>query len=204
MNKSILISVRPEYAVNILNGKKTLELRKSVPKDFVGWVYMYVTKGKPELFNNKLIGDGYVILEKKLGNLKYRLDFDNPLNAKVVARWWHDEFTQIRLDILRGLNDGYTLVGSGKEKDLCLSFKEIFDYLKPKKRGYAWHIKKLEIFDKPLELSEFYRRIDGLDEDGGFMLNSLKDGELVSIPQLKAKYLVSKAPQSWQYVWVKS
>ena len=47
--KEIVISIRPEYALNILNGSKTLELRKSVPKGYVGWVYGYVTKGKPYL-----------------------------------------------------------------------------------------------------------------------------------------------------------
>ena len=43
--KAILLSIRPEHALNILNGDKTLELRKRVPKDFKGWVYVYVTKG---------------------------------------------------------------------------------------------------------------------------------------------------------------
>lgn len=50
--KSILLSIKPEYALNILNGSKTLELRKSIPKDIDEiikqqggiWVYMYVTK----------------------------------------------------------------------------------------------------------------------------------------------------------------
>ena len=50
MSKSIMISIKSEHVVNILNGKKTLELRKSVPKDFVGWVYIYVTKAKPYLY----------------------------------------------------------------------------------------------------------------------------------------------------------
>ena len=44
--KAILLSINPEHALNILNGKKTLELRKRVPKGFIGWVYVYVTKGK--------------------------------------------------------------------------------------------------------------------------------------------------------------
>ena len=44
--KALLLSVRPEHAIKILNGEKTLELRKGVPKGFEGWVYVYVTKGK--------------------------------------------------------------------------------------------------------------------------------------------------------------
>ena len=30
--KSILISIRPEYAGKILNGEKTIEIRKTIPK----------------------------------------------------------------------------------------------------------------------------------------------------------------------------
>ena len=49
MNKELMISMKPEHAVNILNGKKTLELRTWIPRGYVGWVYVYVTKGKPYL-----------------------------------------------------------------------------------------------------------------------------------------------------------
>ena len=44
MTKSLMLSIRPEHLVNILNGNKTLEIRKTVkPKDFIGWVYIYCT-----------------------------------------------------------------------------------------------------------------------------------------------------------------
>ena len=46
MEKELMISIQPKHLVNILNGFKTLELRKTVPKDFKGWVYIYCTKGK--------------------------------------------------------------------------------------------------------------------------------------------------------------
>ena len=44
MTKSLMISIQPEHAYNIINGKKTLELRTWIPKDY-GWVYVYVNKG---------------------------------------------------------------------------------------------------------------------------------------------------------------
>jgi predicted transcriptional regulator len=31
--KALILSVRPEHAINILNGKKKIEIRKSVPKE---------------------------------------------------------------------------------------------------------------------------------------------------------------------------
>ena len=47
MKKSILISIRPEWVAKILNGKKTIEIRKTMPKcDLPIDVYIYVTHGQ--------------------------------------------------------------------------------------------------------------------------------------------------------------
>lgn len=47
--KKILISIRPEWVVKILNGEKTVEVRKTAPKcDFPCEVYIYCTKGKKD------------------------------------------------------------------------------------------------------------------------------------------------------------
>ena len=35
--KAIVMSIQSQHAYNILIGNKTMELRKRVPKDFVGW-----------------------------------------------------------------------------------------------------------------------------------------------------------------------
>lgn len=51
--RAVLMSIRPEHLVKILNGNKTIEVRKAVPKDYIGWVYLYCTKGKPYLYKNK-------------------------------------------------------------------------------------------------------------------------------------------------------
>ena len=88
--KVILMSIQPKHLVNILNGKKTLEIRKSVPKDFKGWVYIYCTKGKPYLYKNK--GIWFVSYE----NLNIPLlDIDFRHNGKVVARFWFDDYDDI-------------------------------------------------------------------------------------------------------------
>jgi len=47
MEKQLLISMKPEYALAILQDKKTLELRNWIPKDFKGWVNVYITKARP-------------------------------------------------------------------------------------------------------------------------------------------------------------
>ena len=50
--KAILISIKPKYVADILNGKKTIEIRKTMPKcDLPIDVYIYMTKNGGELFN---------------------------------------------------------------------------------------------------------------------------------------------------------
>ena len=155
MNKSLMISIRPEHAFNILNGKKTLELRTWIPKDYKGWVYVYVTKGKPYLGKN--IDGNY-----GLYNIPYFGNFNKvgDLNGKVVARFWFDEFTNYSYHVL--MNGDIEYEEAFDNVDLveksCVSFDEIDKYTNfGEKKLYAWHIKKLEIFDKPKDLSEFYK-----------------------------------------------
>src|SRR5690554_3646376 len=166
MNKSLMISIQPKHLVNILNGYKTLELRKTVPKDFKGWVYIYCTKGKPYI---RELGDNYFTECSKVDVYK--------LNGKVVARFWFDEYTKIDNDVLVTIANETEWSSEETDtnellKNACISIYDALEYSKGKDL-YAWHIKKLEIFDTPLSLSAFY-------SDKG----SLK-----------------RPPQSWQYIY---
>ena len=141
MMKSILLSVKPQQVFDILYRKKTLELRKNVPKDFKGWVYIYCNKGK---FVNGLRRKEDVIVNN---NLKL-------LNGKVCARFWFDEYTILKYGRwvnhevgdwnYRGWHDEHLETF----KKLCLTEKQVTDYGDHSKL-YAWHIKKLEVFDEP-------------------------------------------------------
>ena len=165
MSKSILLSIRPEWVEKILNGEKTIEVRKQFPKDYVGWVYIYCTKDyKKILFENG--GYGW-----RLNTWNKNKNAITTNNGKVVARFWCDKVETISLP--------YTYFGTNKwvscenertlqtetidEQELlkksCISEEQIYKYLNfkksPKQVGYAIHISKLEIFDEPRELSEF-------------------------------------------------
>ena len=50
MSKAILISIKPKYVAKILNGEKTIEIRKTMPKDLPIDVYIYCPKDKEKLF----------------------------------------------------------------------------------------------------------------------------------------------------------
>lgn len=144
MSKSILLSIRPEWVAKILNGEKTIEVRKRFPKDYVGWVYIYCTKDrKTKLSSNSL---QYYVVDNK----DYK-DYLGNWNGKVVARFYCDKVEEITTEKW----------SPSKEQDLlkvsCLTENQLFDYcnLESGKPFYAIHISKLEIFDKPRELSEF-------------------------------------------------
>lgn len=194
MNKSIVISIRPEHALNILNGKKTLELRKSVPKDFVGWVYGYVTKWKDILchFNNSyydtLKDDNTLRIVEKVVKL----------NATIPFRFWFDGYEEL---FFVDSEDDYKLTydyGIYYDYDeeifekLCLTKAKVNEYGKGKDL-YAWHIKKLEVFDKPMMLGEFYTFNKDVENVGAFGW-ALEYDEFIPL---------KRPPQSYQFVWVK-
>ena len=192
--KAILLSVQPEWVAKILNGEKTIELRKSVPQGFVfvGWVYIYCTKGKPylyrlptehlEWFTSDNIPFGWVI--NKQSNF----------NGKVVARFW-----------LKNIDSLYPNTLSNYLQELneilceraCLTNNQMLDYSKGKQL-YAWHIKSLEIFDKPMELGEF-------GSDYVVTHSNVEDYGDYVVPTWEEEPInpLTRAPQSWQYVWVK-
>lgn len=142
MKKALLISIHPEWAQKILNGEKTIEIRTWIPKDYAGWVYVYITKGKP--FICKEIGD--CLQSEKL-------------NGKVAFRFWYE-----KVDKIENLIFGCAVLGVTQNyldeimKKSCLSINQLAKYLN-KRDGYAWHIDNLEVFDKTKELSEFEKEL---------------------------------------------
>lgn len=161
--KSILLSIRPEWVAKILNGEKTIEIRKKFPKDYVGWVYIYCTKSNNKLIKGK---DKFEIFNftndmvMKDHNTGKELNIDDfSGNSKVVARFWCDKVEEIRFDLDNTYFENFYYMSSMNEPTLCrkscLTKAKLNNYLGVK-NGYAIHISKLEIFDKPKELSEFY------------------------------------------------
>jgi predicted transcriptional regulator len=178
--KSIIISIKPEQALNILNGNKTRELRKSVPKDFVGWVYGYVTKGKPYLYN-------FAELDYGVSKEKINQEHHTLLNGTIPFRFWFDEY--IRLDYDKDIN--HYLYGNmqvnymtGLLKSLQITENDIWNYASNSgfKPLYAWHISKLEVFDKPMVLGDFNK---------------------IGHEAFTGCFVLTRPPQSWQYVWVR-
>jgi len=135
--KAILMSIKPRFVADILNGKKTIEVRKRFPLNYRGWVYIYCTK-EDNLFKS-YIRMGYYTTRSTADDLSYNG------KGKVVARFYVNNVEEIKTDYAP--RDTFF-------EECCLTPIELFDYIGHSK-WYAIHISQLEIFDEPKELSEF-------------------------------------------------
>ena len=175
--KALILSVRPEHAIKILEGEKTLELRKSVPKDYKGWVYVYVTKGKPNYYTVTVQHNGGQAI---LGFTKEELGLTYKHNGQIPFRFWFDEWEEVLTQHHIDSEQIERIL-----KQACIEPEDLDKYVGDKETIYAWHIKQLDIFYYPMWLSDF---IVGLNYLGDI------------IPPTYKK--LTKAPQSYQYVWV--
>ena len=183
--KAILISIKPEWVAKILNGEKTIEIRKTMPKcDLPIDVYIYCTK-QNDLFKS-YIRMGYYTTRSTADDLSYNG------KGKVVAKFTLNKVGEVKqiqtdnwfIEIRKGIIDKVIASTPTILEKSCLTYEELNSYLKGK-NGYAWHIDNLVIFDRPKELNEFKKRNGCMDFQG------------------YVKYLyepLTKAPQSWQFV----
>ena len=139
MTKSLMISIHKKHIDNIKNKLKTLELRTWLPKlnGLKGiWVYIY------ESLKNGGIG-------------------------AVIGRFWFDEYEEITL------SEDLEIITSEISHELllqksCIGYNYLNNYFMNQNGdvfGYAWHIKQLEVFDEPKELSEFIIYKEYLEKD---------------------------------------
>lgn len=188
--KSVLISIRPKWVEKIASGEKTIEVRKSAPKEVPFKAYIYCTKAKPYLY--RIDDDNNFELTNTLRSKTYEYVKDyNEQNGKVIGEFICDkvdDFYCASVPYQKENNLGYgQFIDNGvyqvngnhegvvferndryidsmlKNKDLekmCLSAQEIFDYIGLGKHLFAWHISDLKIYDKPKELSEFRKPLN--------------------------------------------
>lgn len=193
--KAILISIRPEWVAKILNGEKTIEIRKTDPKcNLPIDVYIYCTKGGEEnLIHNRngwLMSEfatTYVNGERVTHNYKgkvvakFTLDVVYEYDIKEKSTWVDSDFAEVM------------------KKLSAMSLYEINKYAG--NHFYAWHISDLVIFDEPMELSELKFRKEyhscekcpHAEDENDIVVCENRCIELLT---------VKRAPQSWQYVEV--
>lgn len=206
--KAILISIKPKYVAKILNGEKTIEIRKTCPeifkhlKSYEGAsldVYIYCTK-EEELFYNVLTQKWYVAKNRKNvkrlsnGVVKAKFTLNKVEEVGYSPRTLFDSDSYYLGNPTRNMLS--SLLGNPLYEKSCLSKYELHRYLKGKK-GYAWHISDLEIFDKPKELSEFKPYVKGkcMTSKCHFQKNYMCEVE--------CNLGLTRSPQSWQFIEVR-
>ena len=129
--KSVLISIRPQWCDKIASGQKTIEVRKTAPKEVPFKAYIYCTK------------------EKKQDDIIWAGIFGDrgKWNGRVIGEFICNNASE--LDYVYYWNNGY-------EFATCLTYRQVADYGKGKTL-YGWHISDLKIYGSPKELSEFSR-----------------------------------------------
>lgn len=176
--KHIMISIRPEWIEKILNGEKTLEIRKSFPKEEC-IVELYCTKsplrtGKYVYVNEKRVREKYgvadhwcdykqdfIIINEGVPSLAFKTYLTK---GKVVARWHQRKCDKIEICDPDILLNGKQKSPDYFKKFACLTCEQLMEYIgcgqdngwaKEWDAGYAWHIDNLEIYEKPKELTDF-------------------------------------------------
>ena len=161
--KAIVLSVRPQWCEKIASGEKTIEVRKSAPKEVPFKAYVYVTKDKPYLYGDMPIKEFY------LDNGGYKGGECNGIklcNGKVIGEFICDRIDEYKYVYCDHPEIGYPVgydCGDNwydiDDEDLqkaCLTEEEFKRYGNGKPL-YGWHISDLKIYDKPKELNEFNR-----------------------------------------------
>lgn len=197
--KSVLISIRPQWCEKIASGKKTIEVRKTAPKEVPFKAYIYCTKDKPYLY--RVDDDNNFELTNTLHPKTYEYVKDyNEQNGKVIGEFICDKVERFSVGSLRS---------DDVEKLAYLSYYEMICYFykpeeldgKTAKQGFAWHISDLKIYDKPKELSEFYTIAEsGSDCCCGCIWNETPLDEMPCRTCTGERKYLYRPPQSYMFV----
>lgn len=131
--KSVMLSIQPKWCELIASGRKTIEVRKTVPQEKEPFkVYIYQTKKK-----------WIYRLLKKLGLYQ----------GKVIG-----EFVCDRIEEFKITDRGVQFKRFSALYETALSVCEMHEYASGKSILYGWHISDLKIYDAPKEWGEFSRK----------------------------------------------
>lgn len=138
----VLLSIRPKWCELIANGEKTVEVRKTRPKQDTPFrCCIYCTRPRFE-------HEDFICLETDKGVRGFHG------GGMVIGEFVCDEI--YRIEAIGPLPWGGSK-GSWAPfdpNDACLTASEIEDYINGED-GFGWHISNLVIYDNPVPLAEF-------------------------------------------------
>lgn len=177
--KAVLMAIHPKWCEKIFNGKKTIEVRITAPQLATPFkVYVYCTK-------QKIRGELIICRSKELSeifgygsivgvNKGVHKDEDDLLCGKVVGEFVCETVITDKTCGKDALFNGAACLTQGEaEKYSC------------GKVLYGLHITAPKLYDKPKELSEFYKHDNTYDNVFSWVFE---------------KVPIKRPPQSWCYV----
>ena len=191
--RKVLASLKPYYYYLVGEGIKTIEVRKNMPKasDWDNEVLFYMSKDEKS----------FAKIPKEFQE-KYRKHFGKVgmqfICNKVDEYNFHNGLTEFNSMGLPSRIYGSYLIFADDYKSMCLSYDEVKNYGKGKTL-YGWHISDLKIYDRPRELSDFYRECKKpcKPNKGKILCITTKS---LKMNGCNGKIPLTRAPQSWQYI----
>ena len=162
MSKAVLISIRPKWCEKIVNGEKTIEVRKTCPKLQTPFkCYIYCTNIRPFLvWGDVFRGDWFTEFTRISGYSRAEADkIWDVFNGHIVGEFTCDRIYELETKARGGsyyVKGGDQPTTNDVARQSCLTLKDMHEYLKGG-TGYGWHISDLRIYDQPRELTEFRR-----------------------------------------------
>lgn len=179
--KAVLLSIRPQHCARIASRRKTIELRKRVPKLPTPYkCYIYETKGPTD--TPWMDEDGH-------------MDFRG--RGQVIGEFICDEVYDYE-PCDYGIAATYA----------CVPFEDVVKYADDGLTLHGLHISDLKIYDKPREISEFTRAGDCQCGPKARSCPYMNKGDPeagieddCSAPFDTTEHVpITRAPQSWCYV----
>ena len=231
--KEILISIQPKWVEKIINGEMSIIVQKTRPKietPFKCYIYCTNTPKYHHLYDLTRYNNGETLLSVTEHN-KYSLVPKGYLNGKVIGEFVCDNIekyaydycphTELGYDVWYDCGDNWYDIDDEELQKTGLTNEDFKKYGKGKDI-YGWHIDSLKIYDRPKELSEFYKpfKYDG----DGIICGTEKEMDNIyewdcetlfkdrypdfkfenckckNCPKAKDFYRLTRPPKSWCYV----
>lgn len=180
MGKAVMLSIHPKWVGKIVDGEKTIEIRKTKPKIETPFkCYIYCTQS------------GEYVQRKSVKNIWINRGTGNRFigNGKVIGEFICDNIYTVEDRGNRFVAGDDVYLTNIIAKASFLDFDDMKKYADGRKVLYAWHIYDLKIYDEPKELSDFQSTREKCEYMSryGLCLNE-KENPL------------KRPPQSWCYV----
>ena len=159
MNKSVLLSIHPEWCELIASGKKTIEVRKTRPKletPFKCSVYCTAPKNFYTISEHMATSAEYLHLCDGKVTMSDGFEFFGREDYEVLNRKVIGEFMCDEIEDYSEWGLTYDALLRHIKLSACIDYPQIIKYLGGKS-GYGWHISDFRLYDKPRKLSKFYR-----------------------------------------------